>query len=334
MLVWALGVWRPVGWKLSTAAACVFAIAQRHHEAVIWYAALPELLVFFFGMSAFLCWVMWIQVERSRPAWYAGALACFVLALLSKESAVAATALMLLAGIVERVRVRRLVIAIAPFALLSAAYFVWGYAARNTHQHFNDGTFSLSAPVIEVMVRSMTRLIGLWGGLALAALAVWKAKHRVRLLWIAVSWMAISLLPYSFLVYMPRVPSRHTYLASVGLAIIVAAGFVELQRRTQGPRSPALLLAAAAMVAHQCTYLWLTKQPQFEERARPTEEVLRLADQGRSAIYVKCFPYGTEVAERALRILRPGAETRTRVVAGGAAAAHPDAIDFCVSDHR
>ena len=31
-------------------------------------------------------------------------------------------------------------------------------------------------------------------------------------------------MPYSFLTYMPRLPSRHTYLASVGLAFIVAAG--------------------------------------------------------------------------------------------------------------
>jgi hypothetical protein len=334
MLVFALGAWRRIGWSLSAAAACVFAVTQRHHEAVIWYAALPELLVFLFGVGAFLCWVMWIESERRRAVWYGGALALFLLALISKESAVAVTGLMLGAGLVERIPPRRLAAAILPFAALSAGYFAWGYASRGTHQHFNDGTFSLTAPVLEVIWRSGTRLVGMWGSFALAALVLWKARRRLALLWTAAAWMVIALLPYSFLTYMPRVPSRHTYLASVGLALIVAAAFVELWNRAGAHRVAATGLAALAMIGQQCGYLWTTKQHQFSQRARPTEEVIRLADQGRRAIYVKCFPYHADVATRALRILRPGVEAQTQVVVGKAAVGHPDAVDLCSSEVR
>src|SRR6185436_7522421 len=40
-LVFALGCWRVIGWRVSAVAACYFAVCQQHQEAVIWYAALP-----------------------------------------------------------------------------------------------------------------------------------------------------------------------------------------------------------------------------------------------------------------------------------------------------
>jgi hypothetical protein len=64
MLVFAMGVWRPIGWRVSALAACYFAVSQRHHEAVIWYAALPELLVFFFCILSFLAGVMQLFARR------------------------------------------------------------------------------------------------------------------------------------------------------------------------------------------------------------------------------------------------------------------------------
>ena len=51
MLVFALGSWRRIGWRISALAACIFAIGQRKSEAVVWISAMPEFLVFFFGAS-------------------------------------------------------------------------------------------------------------------------------------------------------------------------------------------------------------------------------------------------------------------------------------------
>ena len=43
-LVYALGVWRPVGRKMAMIAACFFAVFEEHQEAVIWYSATMETL--------------------------------------------------------------------------------------------------------------------------------------------------------------------------------------------------------------------------------------------------------------------------------------------------
>src|SRR6185503_5178495 len=76
LLVLAVGFWRPVGWRVATLAACFFAVSQRHGEAVVWFAAVPELLVFFFAMASFLCWVAWLQ-SRARTL-FGMAFACYL----------------------------------------------------------------------------------------------------------------------------------------------------------------------------------------------------------------------------------------------------------------
>src|SRR5690606_34825858 len=70
LMVLALGSWRMVGWRAAAAAAVFFAFSQRHSEAVIWHAALPELLVFFFSMACFLAWVQWLQRGSYQWLWY------------------------------------------------------------------------------------------------------------------------------------------------------------------------------------------------------------------------------------------------------------------------
>src|SRR5262249_4114554 len=41
--------------------ACFFAVSQRHSEAVVWFAAAPELPGFLFVIASFLYWVGWLQ---------------------------------------------------------------------------------------------------------------------------------------------------------------------------------------------------------------------------------------------------------------------------------
>ncbi len=66
-LVFGLGAWRFVGWRVAFVAAAFFAVAEGHQEAVIWYAALPELLVFFFSLISFLAWIAWLQSDGIGP---------------------------------------------------------------------------------------------------------------------------------------------------------------------------------------------------------------------------------------------------------------------------
>jgi hypothetical protein len=329
LLVFGLGVWRPIGWRLSALAAAFFAIYQRHSEAVIWYAAVPELLVFTFVLAGFLVWIVWLQSSKHRWGLYPVALALFLLALLSKESAVVLGPLCALSLVATAERNWRRWMAVVPFGALSAAYFGFAWAARANHLHFNDGTFSLQAPFLEVIVRSMGGLLWVWGGLAMVLTLLGLLKVRVKLISLAVVWMVVCLLPYSFLTYMPRVPSRHTYLASLGLSILVGAALLSLRWRSIEWRRAWLVPATAGLILiHQCGYIWTVQHHRYQLRAEPTELLLRVA-RGRSAtIYASCFPYSPVIADWALAIVVPQA-TRPAFEVGPSAAKQSGAQDFC-----
>lgn len=326
-LVFALGAWRLIGWRVSAIAACYFAVCQQHQEAVIWYAALPELLVFFFAITSFLLWVQWLQ--GSRWAWicYAGALISFLLALLSKESAVAVVALMGVAILIhDRGRLKGLMW-LGPFVGLSGVYFALAFVARESHQHFNDGTFSLGASFLTVIVRSSLRLFGVFSALGLAALLFWRDWKWKTVLQIAAAWIGITLLPYSFLTYMPYVPSRHTYFATVGLALVVGAAALAFAERWQ-KRSWAVWTMAFMLVTQHCVYLWTKKHQQFVVRAAPTERLIQFAGKTGGAVYIRCFPYHESIAQLAVG-LRIAADVRPALVFSGKEGPAAASIDLC-----
>jgi len=308
-LVLAFGSWKRIGWRLSIPAAAFFGVYEGHQEAVVWTAALPELLVFFFSAATLLLWLRWLA-EPARPWALAASLACFVLALLSKESAVVVAPLMFLSAWIEK-RLNRKVLGILAMVAAVCVLYAWGiFRAGQSHLHLGDGTFSWKASVWLTMPNTIGRMLWIWGLFSLITLACLRLRgegrrtaRRMVLSCLAV--MAIALGPYSFLTYMDRVPSRHTYLAAAALSMIVALAWVELGRRW--PRRPGLLAAVTLVVAlHNAGYLWIKKIPQYERRSAPTEKLLEFGRQQRSPIAVRCFPYGVEVAEEAFA-LQPGA---------------------------
>jgi hypothetical protein len=115
------------------------------------------------------------------------------------------------------------------------------------------------------------------------------------------AWIFVTFLPYSFLTYMPRIPSRHTYLASAGLAWVVAAGFLAFRRRFRPGRALEIVIVAVVVI-HNCGYLWTRKRAQYLERAAPTEALVQLARQTGGRIHVRCFPYGEEIARLAVQL--------------------------------
>ncbi len=329
LLVFALGSWRLVGWRVAALAACFFAVRQRHSEAVVWFAAIPELLVFFFVLAGFLCWIRWLDARPPAPLLYAGALASYGLGLLSKESAVVLVPLCALAVCWHPGRPLRKLRGLVPFAAIAAAYFYAAFAARATHLHFNDGTFSLDAPFVETLVRSLGRLLWVWGFVFTMLLLSRSGRQWRRFLPLAGAWMLLTLLPYSFLTYMPRVPSRHTYLASVGVALIVAVGLLALRQYAR--ESNRLWLAPSVMaiiVFHQCGYLWFFKYAQYFERAQPTELLIHVAETESQEIRATCFPYSPTIADSALR-LRVDAMRRPKFLVVDGVDKRQDAIDFC-----
>lgn len=303
LLVLAAGAWAKIGWRLSFPAAVFFAVSQGHQEAVIWYSALPDQMALLFVMLGIGSWLAWIHAGGA--GWYLASLAMFVMGLFSKESAIVAVPLMALCALADGVRVRRLLIAIAPFTLIAIAYFLAGYAARSEHLHYNDGTFVLGPHFIAVIVRSTARMLWPWGFVALAAVAIAGRVYSLAIMY-SLAWIAASLIPYAFLTYMPFVPSRHTYIASAGVALIVACGY----RSVQAHARPAWMIAMlATVVGAEWGYLWTRKHRQYVERAAPTEAFVAKIRNHTGEVVVHCFPFGLDPVVRAADMLRGGKVT-------------------------
>lgn len=313
ILIYALGRWQPIGYRAALPAALFFALYEGHQEAVVWVAALPELLVFFFSLLTLHAWIRWSEARFAGWTMPVLATAGFLLALLSKESAVAIVPILTWVAWRTTWTARPPAwIALAVYGSLSAAYAFLIFNASSYHLHLNDGTFSASAPFWLTLPHTVSRMFWFWGLLAIGVLLAF-GRWRQRALEFSAIWIVCTLLPYSFLVYMPRVPSRHTYFAAAGLAIGVGIAFTALRDRWPAPW---LVPAMAVLVtAHNCGYLWAKKLPQYERRAHATEHFLKFARTHEGMIDVSCRgPYPLDVYRHAAAVIlnRPADSVRER----------------------
>ena len=297
LLVAGLGSWKRIGYRISVPAAAFFALREAHQEAVIWVAALPELLAFVFVLATVLAWIRWMDTRRTLWAW--ASCAAFLLGLLSKESAAVFPAFAFLIWWLDARSWRTPLVVIAAMLSMDGLYAGSIFAAKDAHLHLNDGTFRFQSGFAWTLLHSMLRMMWPWGAIA-AALLAWSGFERWRSYAIgAFVWMAVALLPYSFLTYMDRVPSRHTYLASVGIAILMGCAWQTLERL----RRPAVIgLALAAVLIHNLGYLWTKKFDQYQRRVEPTEHFLRYAETRSGPVRITCAPYGVDVYRQAAAI--------------------------------
>jgi hypothetical protein len=302
LLVYGLGMARSIGWRLSALTAITFALQERHHEAVVWYAALPELLVFMFVLTTLLLWIGWLHQEGTSIAIWIAMLMSFALALLSKESAVVGVLLMLLVAFLENAQIRRLLYGLTPLLIMASGYMVWVFAGRPQNHHFSDGTFVFQMGFVKTAVLSAGRGLWLWGWAALVLLLVLRTR-KISLLISALVWILAGLLPYSFLTYMRTVPSRHHYLAAVGCSLIIAMAILSLFERTRRPQLIPLFLLVIGL--HHTAYLWTVKYRQFERRSEPIESLIRfLGNEPRRPIVIHCSGYLFAEAQRAAYLRR------------------------------
>jgi hypothetical protein len=303
-------------------AAAFFAVHEGHQEAVMWFSAINELLMFLFGMASLWCWKS--APAGTRPAWrkeLAGVV-LFALALLSKESAIFLLPLFVLA--VEPEQWRRRLPRLAPHLVLVLLALASIAQSRANSFRFNDGSFSLHAPFWLTWPHSFARLLWIWGWPAVLVLFVFADRRFRRGALAALAWIGIALVPYSFLTYSTQIPSRQVYLASAGLALLVGLALAQFERRWI---AGALL---ALMLLHNTAYLWTRKRAQFVERAAPTDRLIGFARRTPGAIWMQCFPLPAIVAGEALR-LATGRSPSDLVWSAGAARER-SATAFCDTD--
>ena len=143
-IIYSLGSWTVIGWPVATAAAGFFAIYEGHQEAVMWYSASSELLLFSCAALSLLFWI-WFTQDARKLHWYLASLICFALALLSKESAVVVVPLLFL-PLLRPPFAYRLWLLLGPFAAMAAAEAWLIFATRSNSFRFADGSFPLQAP--------------------------------------------------------------------------------------------------------------------------------------------------------------------------------------------
>ncbi|HMB27372.1 MAG TPA: hypothetical protein VKS99_04665, partial [Blastocatellia bacterium] len=172
------------------------------------------------------------------------------------------------------------------------------------------------------------RALWIWGIVGLIVLLVFASRKRYGVMTLALGWILITLLPYSFLTYMPRVPSRHHYLAAVGCSLILALAATTLQERVG--RRRLIGLCALLIGVHHISYMWAVKYPQFRERSEPIEALLRyMRHEQRRPVVIRCFPYSFGEARRAV-VIRLGEPEANLIL--DTASSSADLPSFCPED--
>jgi hypothetical protein len=305
-------------------AGLLFAVQEGHQEAVMWFSAINELLMFFFGMASLWCW---LRAGTGKDRWrleLAGAL-LFALALLSKESAVVLLPLFFLADRRQRSQEWLCYWHLPSVALVLLALGSIAISRSNSFR-FSDGSFSLHAPFWITWPYGIARVLWIWGWLAAIVIVLSRERGLQRSGLAALAWIGIGLAPYSFLTYSTQIPSRQTYLASAGLAFLFGLALAHAAQKW--PPRPRLVTAVVTlMLLHNVAYLWTKKRAQFLERAAPTEQLIALARRTPGEIWVRCFPQPRLVAEEAVH-LAAGRSPAGLLWNQAEAAAHSAAV-FC-----
>jgi len=321
-LMFAAGRWKAVGYRTSFWAAAFFAVYEGHSEAIMWFSACNEPLMFFFGFLSFIFWLVLLERETARLRWLALSFFFFLLALLSKESAVILVALFALPLFFPKPKLRQAPY-LLPHILTCVPYVMAIFMSRSHSFRFYDRSFVLSAPFWVTWTNSFGRMLWFWGLLAAASMFLWRRSGREdrgsriedrgsriaseahkaifdlrssilnpqsSIFVLSFIWMGIGFIPYTFVDYMHRIPSRQTYLASAGLAWLVGAAIVIMKERCAKNYKWAPAVILLLILSHNVAYLWTKKRQQFLERAQPTERLLSLARSVDGPIFVKCFP--------------------------------------------
>ncbi len=284
LLLWRVGARLNDSEASGVFAAACFATIQNPIEAVMWLGGMHEAWQGLLALATILLWM------RER---YVAAAACYVVALFSKESA---PVVLLLLACVEvwrghPLRFRR------RYWLLLAPTLLWlplFAATMSDNSLAVSGLYSLGPHGAPVFAWSLHRLAFPWLYLAVVVALAGGMRTLPRGAAGGIAWACISLLPYVFLTYQPHVPSRHLYLAAMGVCL----GIGELMRNTPAPTARRVFLAA--FVAVNVGYVWIPKDRQFEARAAVTGQLLReLERRPPGRLLILDFPYNPWVAKTA-----------------------------------
>jgi hypothetical protein len=249
--------------------ALLFCTNPGYYEAVAWVAAITDLLPAVWYLLTLWLFLRFLRADAdgtpSRRAWYAAALATFLLCLLTHESS--ATLLPML-GALEIARraeqrgrfdawwLRSAVLRYLPFAVLLAGSLTIAFVVNSRSYLVREGHYALGWHAVPHMLQFILSLyVGPRSMLSYAAivsvtiLLLWKGSPRVRFF---VVLLFATLAPASFFTWANV--SRYLYVPAAAFALLLAAGLLALERaaatvvsQARARRLTAALAAAMAI---------------------------------------------------------------------------------------
>ncbi|HEY2384664.1 MAG TPA: hypothetical protein VGK48_26105 [Terriglobia bacterium] len=277
--------------RIAYLAAVLFAVVQAPQEAILWLAAMGEPLVAFCLLSAILLWL--------KDRYILSAL-MFGFGLFSKESGVI---LLVLLPLIQWQRgkplfPKRYFLFLIPTAVFGGV-FLWTWSKNS---YIQGGIYDAGPHAALVFVKTLNRLLWPWFYSLLVAFRIdtgrWPDWRRALPY---LPWLGAAMAPYLFLTYQGALPSRHVYLISM----VLDAGTAFLIYNLRSVRLQQTFVAA--FLSFNVGYLWIRKDAQFEGRAKPTTELLRLLrSHAPTPVMVYDFPYTETMLARDVAPLAPG----------------------------
>lgn len=280
----------------------------------MWISAANETIL---ALSCLAFLLLWRRVaENKSSASFVLAHIVFAAALFSKEAAVVLVPLaaiqLALAGHSFQATLRKLFFLVV---MLGVFLLIW-LAVAKRNPFVTLGYYSVGLQFVSVYARSLIRLLAQLAPLGAALLILrhrlnrsvaFAARRNAAIFFGAVLLLAI--VPYSFLTYLNHIPSRHTYLPSVGLAGLFGMAFASLYARMTTERSRRLCtLLVCVLLAGNTGYIWLKKAPQYRQRAAPTRElieILRASNLQQLPMHVCNFPLDAWVFSETVKRFTP-----------------------------
>ncbi len=261
-------------------AALLFAVHPAHVEAVAWISSRKEILSTTFMLLSLLSYLGARKGSEFRPIPYAASLVWFLLAMLSKVTAIVLPAFLLLLDAMPdpaNPRARR-----PPLLLALAGKIPYGIAGAilvvvNSHAQVTAKAAYAHEPLRYLMVKGhavwnyLGLLLGLGGnpdydlprigsgiadvlfqlgGLAVlpaAAALLYRFGRRVESL--GVSWVFLTLFPAILFPLVTYMADRYVYAPSIGFCWAIAAAIVGVGGLARAPALGARSAAAAAVTA-------------------------------------------------------------------------------------
>ena len=275
LLVYVLLLWLLRRQPLAWLAAAAFAVHPVQVEAVTWVSGRRDVLYGFFFLLSFLAFLRGERRYRAGLSWawlYGASLACLLLALLSKPSAMMLPALLALAIVLfeeGREPLWQRLSVIVPHGLIAAAMAGAQYWCATESKVVKGGAIGGQVASMPWTFATYWRLLFLpvhlatphsrvplsWGSDARVivvtalvvvgvTLALWKAAPRRTIAVFGLGWWFIILLPVSNLVPLSMlVAERYLYMPIVGACLLGAEVVGSLWERR-----PKLVTACVAVI--------------------------------------------------------------------------------------